>query len=194
LPWIETTVLAALGKELRECEAINEVVALYRKGQDAHREAARKRYSEAVARLNEIGAELDRLTDLLARGVGDPIRLDQRSQQARIEESELRAEIIALGDAEDDLEIRPATMTDYITTVRGLRASAKRGTVDADSPAVVKLRRLVKSVILVPAPDEAGVIVEINGRVRSLCRRPKRDAPSGGNDGGGGTRICRLIN
>ena len=87
---------------------------------------------------------------------------------------------MSLDDAEDDLEIRTATMTDYITTVRDLRASVKRGTVDADSPAVVKLRRLVKSVILVPASDEAGVIVEINGRLRSLCRRPKRGGPSGG--------------
>jgi len=180
LPWIESTVLAALGKELRERKAINEAVALYRNGQDAHREAARKRYSEAEVRLKEVEAELDRLTDLLARGVGDPIRLDQRSQQARIEECQLRAELMSLDDAEDDLEIRTATMTDYITTVRDLRASVKRGTVDADSPAVVKLQRLVKSVILVPASDEAGVIVEINGRLRSLCRKPKRGGPSGG--------------
>ena len=71
-------------------------------------------------------------------------------------------------------------MTDYNETVRGLRASVKRGTVDADNPSVVKLRRLVKSVVLVPASDGAGAIVEINRRLRSLCRRPERGSPSGG--------------
>ncbi|MHB2165860.1 recombinase family protein [Alsobacter sp. R-9] len=180
LSWVEGTVLRALKSELRDRRAIYEAASRYRHERAAHLEANRLRRIEVDARLSALTEEMDRLTDFLARGVGDPIRIDQRCQQGRIEEETLRAELSALDDAADDLVPEPATVTDYLRTVTEFRTRAKRGTVAADSPEAVSLRALVKSVVLVPRRDEGRIEVEITARLRPLCRKPKGSGLSGG--------------
>jgi site-specific DNA recombinase len=171
LSWVESTVLGALRNELRSCVRIQESASRYRRERAAQLEANRLRRIEVRERLDSLNDEMNRLTDFLARGVGDPIRIDQRCHQGRIEEEALRAELLALDDAADDLEPHPATVTDYFRTVSELRSRTKRATVDADSPETVTLRRIVIKAVLVPNKEGDETDVEINVRLRPLCRK-----------------------
>ena len=180
LAWVESTVLSALVQELKGQTVIRQAHFDYRQERWSRLQAAQLRRNEVHERLKKVAEEMDRLTDFLARGVGDPIRIDQRCQQGRIEEETLRGELLALDRTWDDLEINPETVSDYLGTVRELRARAKLGTVEADSPAAVSVRSLVKSVTIIPKRAEDAPMIEITARLRPLCRRPDRSGLSGG--------------
>lgn len=98
-------------------------------------------------------------------------QIDQRCRQGRIEEDNLRAELLALDDLSDDFEPCPVTVRHYQKTVRELRAKASRETVAGNSPAAGEFRNLIAAVTLIPAKDRESAIVEINGRLHALSRK-----------------------
>ncbi|CAH1699657.1 hypothetical protein BOSEA1005_12710 [Hyphomicrobiales bacterium] len=51
---------------------------------------------------------------------------------------------------------------------------------EADSPAAVLVRSLMKSVAIIPKRAEDAPMIEITARLRPLCRRPDRSGLSGG--------------
>jgi site-specific DNA recombinase len=180
LSWVENTVLSALKSELTDRRAIQRCASRYRSERAAVLEANRHRKIEVAHRLTKLGDEMDRLTDFLARGIGDPRRIDQRCQQGRMEEEALRAELSNLDDASDDLQPQSATVSNYLRTVRQLRIAAKRSTVAADSPEAVSVRELVKSVTVDHGREDGLAKVRIEIRLRPLCRTPRMASSSGG--------------
>ncbi len=174
LPWIENTVLSAICKELKDRSTIDAAYASYRDDHLNQIEKNNQRKLEILTRLEEIPVEIYRLTDCLAKGIGDPYEIDQRCHGNRVEEELLNTELQTLDDLEDDFILRHGAFAHYRNVVKTLLKQAKTGKIHADNPVANDLRNLIKSVTMIPndGDDGASANVEIKCRLRTLSHLP----------------------
>ena len=127
---------------------------------------------EILQRLEEIPIEISRLTDCLAKGIGDPFEIDQRCHGNRVEEELLNTELQTLDDLEDDFILRHGAFAHYRNVVKTLLKQAKTGKIHADNPAANDLRNMIKSVTMIPndGDDEVSANVQIKCRLRPLSQ------------------------
>ena len=174
LPWIENTVLTAIGKELKDRSIVDAAYTNYRNDHLNQIETNNQRRLEILTRLDEIPIEISRLTDCLAKGIGDPFDIDQRCHGNRVEEEMLNTELQTLDDLEDNFILRHAAFSHYRNVIKSIRKQAKTEQIYADNSATNDLRSLIKSVTIIPNDEDDYVTanVHIKCRLRPLSQLP----------------------
>ncbi|MDY6960286.1 MAG: recombinase family protein [Pseudomonadota bacterium] len=143
---IEAAVLAGLKRELASPAAIAEFLDAYRAERERLARGAGAELARIDRRLAEIARELDRITDCLARGIGDEARLDARAKTLAAEETRLQAEAVTLPAAPPRLELRPELLDRYLAEIARLEATLTCRLADARSPAADAIRAMIDSV------------------------------------------------
>jgi site-specific DNA recombinase len=166
---IERSVFAGLREELKQPAAIAEYVKTY----NAERRRLAKGSGERMAKLGrrdaEIGRELERLVDAIAKGRGEVDALLARIDGLEKERREIKAQL-ALATAEAEvITLHPASIERYAADVAKLAdlAAAPGGLVESAELLAV-LRALVAQVIVHAEPNARGFAVEVKGRLSEL--------------------------
>ena len=170
---VEESVLILLKLELRKPEYIRTFLDTYQ--QERRRLAGDiiQQRARIERQLAEVGAELDRLTDMLIRGVGEIGRLDRISKEKQSDEAKLRAQLDALNEgALANVELHPAAINRYLQTVEDLHGIMVRNLKEGSGETGTILRELVESVIVHPPEKGAGGSIQIRGRLAALTGLP----------------------
>ena len=173
LDTIEATVLDMLRRELQQPDHIEAFLQAYQ--QERRRLAADTIQERArlERKLKEIGEKLDRMTDLLLQGIGDTVRIDRASKEARREEAKLQAQLDALNASSvGTVELHPAAMKHYLQTVEELRGLVERNMSAGDGDTARVLRELVERVVVHPSQPGGAPTVEVKGRLAALTGLP----------------------
>lgn len=165
---IERRVLGCLRGELLAPAAIDAFVAGYREEMRRLTGGNARRRETMERRLGDIGRELDRVTDYLARGIGDAGRLDARAKSLAAEERTLRAEMASAAPAYRDVILHPALLRRYaaqVETLEGLVGAGHDMTRAAEAEAI---RQIITRVTVRRRPDRA-LDIDIDGRLDAVC-------------------------
>lgn len=120
----------------------------------------RKRHRDASARF-------ERLLSAMADGAKEFPEVRAMLAAARDERDDLADQIEAL-DNPPVVMLHPAIIADYREQVAHLNASLS-GNPAARLEAIPKLRSLIDTITVIPAPDSAkGVVIEVTGRLQSM--------------------------
>jgi len=178
---IEHAVFAGLREELAQPAAIAEYVRVY----NAERRRLAKSNGDQVAKLSrreaEIGREVERLVEAIAKGRGDvePLltRVDTLTKQRR----EVAAQLAHAAAADEIVMLHPASIERYAKDVTTLADLAARHAILPESAELVAtLRRLVQEVIVHAEPNTTGFSIEVKGRLAELTGSGAFPSRSGG--------------
>jgi site-specific DNA recombinase len=161
---VEKLVLDALQGELRQPAAFPEFVREY---QAERRRLARQgstQRAKTEQRLGELRREIDRLTDAIAEGRGDPITLGTRQVAKVAELRELEAALQRLPE-DQVVALHPAAVDRYLDLIARLQAVLDRPTRDPDASQA--LRELVETVT-VHHTGHGKMEIVIIGRLNAL--------------------------
>jgi site-specific DNA recombinase len=185
---IERAVFDGLREELLQPAAIAEYVRVY----NAERRRLAKSNGEQIAKLSrreaEIGSEVERLVEAIAKGRGeiDPLlaRIDALTKERR----DVAAQLAQAAAAGEIVTLHPASIERYAEDVTMLAdLAARHGSLPESSELVTTLRRLVKEVIVHAEPNATGFSIEVKGRLAEITGSsafPSR-SQGGGIDGSG---------
>jgi site-specific DNA recombinase len=106
--------------------------------------------SKLERRLGELDRDIERLMDMLMRGVGVEAVLDQRMKAAHADRADIEAKLAELGNRQADnvIEIHPAALKKIVTCATELRAIMGRGDMEGDHALSEAFRFFVHSVVV----------------------------------------------
>jgi site-specific DNA recombinase len=106
--------------------------------------------SKLERRLGELNCEVEKLTDLLLRGVGVETVLDQRVKAAYAEKTNIEAKLEGLGDDQSDnvISIHPAALKKLLNCATQLREMMERGDMEGDHALSEAFRFFLHSVVV----------------------------------------------
>ncbi|PTD24423.1 recombinase family protein [Sphingomonas fennica] len=124
---VETLVIDTLADELATAEQVNRYAKAWLEGR--HKEAAKDiaRRTKAETRMKAIGKELERITTMMIKGLGDEQALDTASKELGAERDRLKAELDREPPA-SNIAIHPTAVAAFaksLTTSRDYLHSAK---------------------------------------------------------------------
>ena len=189
---VEDAVFAGLRDELMQPAAIAEYVKVY----NAERRRLAKGNGERVTKLArrdaEIGRELDRLVDAIAKGRGDVDSLLTRIDGLEKERRDTKAALATAGTATEIITLHPASIERYAADVNRLADLAAEKSDFAESDELITiLRRLVDAVVIHAAPGTGDFSVEVKGRLAELTGSDAFPSRSKGGVNGGSERGTR---
>lgn len=169
LPEVEAAVIEALRAEMMSPRATAEYVRTYH--EERQRLAARDNAERdaLTRRLDRAAAELTRVVDAIAKGIGDPAALGARSIDLAAERKELEGKLAALAPRPNVVALHPAILDRYAMQMEKLSAMLREANVEGDPGATAALRELVECVTVHPDDTRrGGFMVEITGRIAAL--------------------------
>jgi DNA invertase Pin-like site-specific DNA recombinase len=149
--------------EVVERKVIDRVIGLFSSPEDINvllksaRAEARKQTGDKITersklerRLGEMDREVERLTDLLVRGIGVEAVLDQRLKAAYTEKTQIETKLADLDNEQSDnvINIHPAALKMVLTCATELRAMMERGDMDGDHALSEAFRFFLHSVVV----------------------------------------------
>ena len=165
---IEQTVLQALRKELQHPDVIKEFVRTYHAERKRLAGEGAAKQLQTERRLGELGREIDRLVDAIAKGHGDPAVLGPRSTALAAERQALEASLTASRPAKV-IDLHPAALARYDYMIARLQASLAHCVDAGDADAAEALRDLVESATVYRAAHRPhGLEIVIAGRLNAL--------------------------
>lgn len=177
----ERRVLAGLRDKMLDPEA----VALYLR--EYHQEDARRAREEGNSRANverklsDTEARISRLVRIIADGGAEFQEFAAELTTAKERRAILRAELDAI-EGDRVIALHPTILADYQRQVDALNdALSGNDTPEARDIAIPKLRAIIDTVIITPAPGPRGVEIEVTGHLlRMLELATGRSAPQRG--------------
>jgi site-specific DNA recombinase len=158
----------ALRQHLANPALIAEYVTTYNQ---ERRRLAREAASDLVRlgkRESEIGRELGRLIDSIAKGV------PAEAVAGRIRELQSEREAVAEAieraqEGENVIALHPTAIERYKRDVADLARELQAGSPEINAGVYSSLRELVVAVVVHAKPNKPGIKVEIRGRLAALC-------------------------
>jgi site-specific DNA recombinase len=157
---------ARLESGSRHPSAIAEYVRVY----NAERRRLSKSNGDLVAKLSrreaEIGREVERLVDAIAKGRGEVEPLLARIDTLRKERGSIADQLAQAAASAEVVTPHPASVERYAADVATLAEMvARRGSSPESGELVATLRRLVQEVIVHAEPNASGFSIEVKGRL-----------------------------
>ncbi len=149
--------------EVVERKVIDRVIGLFSSPEDINvllksaRAEARKHTGDKITersklerRLGELDREVERLTDLLVRGIGVEAVLDQRLKAAYTEKTQIETKLVGLSNEQSDnvINIHPAALKMVLTCATELRGVMERGDMEGDHALSEAFRFFLHSVVV----------------------------------------------
>jgi site-specific DNA recombinase len=166
---IERAVFEGLRAELLQPAAITEYVRVY----NAERRRLAKGNGDLVARLSrreaEIGREVGRLVEAIAKGSGEVSPLLARIDVLTKERRDVAGQMAQAASAGEIVTLHPASIERYAADVARLAdLAAGHASLPESAELVTTLRRLVQEVIVYAEPNATGFSIEVKGRLAEL--------------------------
>lgn len=165
LDLVESLVLDTLSYHLTEPDLLAAYAKAY---QDKHRRlnsGKRARREEVTARISKLEDDNARLLDMLLEGQGTASAIDARMKHQEAERLSLLAELAALEEPDNVVELHPSSIrkaAEAITTIRALFGTHQ---IDGKSEAAQTIRAMMESVTVHHNPSsEKGLRIELKGR------------------------------
>src|SRR5260370_28100708 len=154
---------------MRHPQVIAEYVRTYHEERKRLSAKANGKRAHVELRLGEVGREIDRLVDAIAKGHGNPAVLGPRSSVVNEERKQIAMELKVEPAVNDTISLHPAVLARYEQQLAHLQDALSRGINAGDSDAAVAIRGLVETVRVFPDPlRPGGVTVQIAGRLNAL--------------------------
>ena len=170
---IEAATMRGLREKLRDPRWIAEYVREYRAERKRLAGDRASRRVKLETRLGEIGREIERLVDALAKGAALYETIAARMGALEAERREARAALEAMTtDDIDVVTLHPAAVTTYLAQIDALSESLREGR-DADQQFDRSFRALVHSVTVHPVPAKAPLDIEVRGYLAALTNDPR---------------------
>lgn len=146
---------------------IAEYVATYHAERKRLAAASGARRASAARKIAQLGRDIDRLVDAIAKGQGDPAVLGPRSTALYKEKEALEADLAAIEEPVNVIALHPAAMDRYLAQVTALEQEI--GKPAASDGAAEALHDLVESVTVYRlAGKKGGMELEVAGRLNAL--------------------------
>jgi DNA invertase Pin-like site-specific DNA recombinase len=186
---IEVVVIDGLRAELKAPDVLKEYAREYHAERQRLAATASRDATRLEKRRGEIAREVDRLVDLLAKGIGDPQPLGDRMNVIMAEGREIDAQLEAARAKPTVVALHPAALKRYEQQLDRLAESIGKGIAAGDVRLAAAIRDLVETVTV--RRERGGIRVEIAGKLNALLG--DRAFPNGrafvaGNSGAG----CRI--
>lgn len=167
LDTIAVTLFRGLKDELRDPAVIAEYVATYHAERKRLAAASGARRASAERKIAQLGRDIDRLVDAIARGQGDPAVLGPRSTALYKEKEALEADLAAMEEPVNVIALHPAAIDRYLAQVAALEQEI--GKPAASGEAAEALHDLIESVTVYRADGKkGGMELEVAGRLNAL--------------------------
>jgi site-specific DNA recombinase len=149
--------------KFRHTQAHPEAIAEYVKTYNAERRrlarAKGDRERHLPRRAGEIGRELERLVDAIAKGIGDLDAIGPRMKALQQERDQVKAQLAAAAQADQVVSRHPAAVDRYLADIKRLSDIAADAAALDEPELVATLRSLVDAVIVhAPANNRVGGI------------------------------------
>lgn len=127
-------------------------------------------------KLTTLDAKVKRLVAAVADGGDEFIEIRDALRQARAERDELRAELSEI-DTGSVIELHPGIADEYYRQVEEWTAAFESGDEEAQRFAFHKIRSLIDRVVVYPAPEGRGTVIEFEGRLKAILGLATGQAP-----------------
>ena len=160
--------MTTLRKHLDHPAVIAEYVTAYNEERKRLRRQAGNDLARLTRREGEIGRELARLIDSIAKGV------PAEAVAGRIRELDDERTGVALAinqsqEAENIVALHPSAINRYKRDVTDLADALKAGDSDDNAGIYARVRDLVSAIVVHAKPNEPGIKIDIKGRLAVLC-------------------------
>jgi hypothetical protein len=137
-------------------------------------EARARRSADASGRRRDLErtlraatAKVDRLLKAVIDGGSEFAEIRDALDSARAQKAQLEEEIGAT-DAGGVIALHPGIADDYRRQIADLRTALAEADEDNRRAAAAQLRALIDRIIILPHPTEAGVAIQVEGRLAAL--------------------------
>jgi len=168
---IEDAVISVLRDELKKPRHLQIYVEEYNKARLEFAAATMRRRAKLERRVGDLDAEIGRLIDFIARGIGSADRIAQDYQGRCAELDAARAELAAEPPSIERVALHPLAVAGYrrdLAALAPVMAADKSG--EPGSFGEI-LRRLISSVVITEDADRQPVVT-VHGRLRQLIDAP----------------------
>lgn len=164
---IETMFLDSLAAQLDEPDLLTEYLETYEAERRRLRADIDKKRHKIEGRITEISAEVDRLVDFVAKGVGSAVVWGQKVDELCREKGQLVAE---LEECEDDgksnVMLHPTVVKEMAKSIVQVRAMLKAHLLVGDEPVAQVIRSAISKVTVVSDPEARdGFHIKVDGRL-----------------------------
>ena len=168
---IETRVIEGVEKHLAAPDLISEYIREYHRTLQAMRDGEGKRRTGLQRKLVEVERELEKVLDLLVKGL--PTRaLKNRLTKLEGQREQIEAEIEEIPPS--IVTLHPNLAELYRRKVADLKATLASLNPERRNEAYVALRELVEKIVIHPTGQYRPVDIEIHGRLAVSCGVPRR--------------------
>lgn len=168
---IEEQVIGLLRREMETPEMLDLYVSEYNKARGEYAAAMSRRRGKLEARIRQLDAEISRLIDFVARGIGNNDRLASDYEARCTELDAAKAELALEPPAMTPVMLHPAAMQGYRKDLAALATIMGTDTSTQASRYAEILRSLIESVTI--SESAAGQIeITVAGRLRALIEAP----------------------
>ena len=165
-PQLEHRVLDALRHRLLQPDLVKAFVEEYRQASEASRKAKAAARAKIERSRAKVTGRIERLTDMMADGIGDYAEMKGRLQAALAERAEIdrRLEDIAVAPA---IALHPNLAEAYRRNVEKLTEALNRPDMEAGE-ARLALRNLIELITAEPRAERRGLDLLVHGRLAQI--------------------------
>lgn len=165
-PQLEHRVLDALRHRLFQPDLVEAFVEEYRQASEASRKAKAAGRAKVERSRAKVTGRIERLTDMMADGIGDYAEMNGRLQAALAERAEIdrRLEDIAVAPA---IALHPNLAEAYRRNVEKLTEALNRPDMEAGE-ARLALRNLIELITAEPRAEGRGLDLLVHGRLAQI--------------------------
>ena len=172
LDMVEAEVLALLRQQLADPDSLVTYVEEYNKARLEFARGEIDRRAKAERKVKALDGEIERTLDLLIKGVGNKVRLEERYADLCREFDEAKEILEATPTPPSLVTLHPAAIAAYKSNLDDLSRLLKTGGGESLAELQAVLRELVAKVVV--TGDAGKVDVKVYGKLRMLLSEPLR--------------------
>ncbi|ESQ82360.1 hypothetical protein AEAC466_17195 [Asticcacaulis sp. AC466] len=166
---VEDLVVEALRDELAQPELLEEYVRAYNEARQEFARQTTRRRATLERRIADLDAEIDRMLQMLIKGIGNQDRMGAEMNAREEELKAAKAELAAEAPPVDIVALHPMVIKRYRDQLDNLKRELS-GDIKKTAPEIgAVMRELIHSITVYPNPDKwGGVRIEVQGNLRLL--------------------------
>ncbi|MBL4928919.1 hypothetical protein [Fuscibacter oryzae] len=171
-PGIEAATISLLMDELTQPDMLELYVETYNAARREYARGESSRRAELEHKVAKLDAEVGRLIDFVARGIGNTDRLAPDYETRCRELDEARADPALAPPPMDSVALHPAALAGYRRAISSLVPLMGGDLSGIDRKMTDQLRNLINTVTVYPGQAPGQVEIELTGHLRALIDAP----------------------
>ena len=172
MPDLERRVLEGIKQRLLAPDAVAEFLAEYHAERKRLNATLRRDRHQIEKRLGVLDRQISNIIDSIADGAATA-GMKTRLIEMEAEKERLASDLAAISDADNVVEMHPASIEVYRRKIAGLQ-EALHSNEDDRQDAVNAIRSLVTSIEVMPRDERGKFDLTVNGELAELLNLPRR--------------------